>query len=139
MTDRVRTQPCEACPYRRDVPSGVWSADEYLKLPPYDAPTEQQPFEPFGCHATPEFYCHGWAVVGSSRGHDHELLSLRMAAVFGGGQDVEIPEPTVPLFGSGLEAAEHGLRDLQRPKRKARDTQARLMARYGRLRKEPRS
>lgn len=29
---KCRTEPCETCPYRRDVPSGVWSADEYRKL-----------------------------------------------------------------------------------------------------------
>lgn len=135
MSDRVRVQPCEACPYRKDVASGVWVADEYAKLPPYDAPTDRQPFEPFGCHATPEFFCHGWAVVHSRRGHDHELLALRLAA-FGAGHEIAIPEPAVPLFDSGAEAAEHGLRDLRRPKKAARDTQQRLLKRYARLRKK---
>jgi hypothetical protein len=127
VTDRVRTQPCEACPYRRDVPSGIWSAEDYDKLPPYDAPTHEQPVETFACHATPEFYCHGWAVVHSNRGHQHELLSLRLCRVD------DIPEPAVPLFTSGTEAAEHGKRDIKRPKQAARRAVARLQSRYSRL------
>lgn len=27
--DTIRSMPCVACPYRQDVPSGIWSADEY--------------------------------------------------------------------------------------------------------------
>ena len=110
----------------------MWAAEEYLKLPPYDAPTQDQPAVPFLCHATPDFFCHGWAVVGMSHGHDHELLSLRLAQAFGHPQVV--PEPKVPLFGSGLEAAEHGLRAIRRPGKKARALMDKLRERYGRLR-----
>lgn len=127
--ERVRAQPCEACPYRRDVPSGLWSAEEYDKLPPYDAETWEQPFDGFSCHATPEFYCHGWAVVHMSRGHAFELLALRFAHFEG-----DIPTPPVPLFESGAEAAEHGKREIKRPKKRAKQTVQRLMARYPRLR-----
>ena len=28
----VRSQPCSSCPYRKDVPSGVWAHHEYEKL-----------------------------------------------------------------------------------------------------------
>lgn len=128
MADRIRSQPCEACPYRRDVASGVWAASEYDKLPPYDALTWEQPFEGFACHATPEFYCHGWAVVHTSRGHDHDLLALRVAHYEG-----EIPEPPVPLFESGAEAAAHGKRQIKRPSKRARSTVQKLQARYPRL------
>lgn len=128
----VRTQPCEACPYRKDVASGVWAAEEYLKLPPYDAPTGEQPPVPFLCHATTDFYCHGWAVTGMSRGHAYELLAIRLLEMFGRCA-IAIPEPKVPLFESGLAAAEHGLKDINRPKKKARKTQARLVKRYARL------
>ena len=129
----IRAQPCEACPYRRDVPSGMWHADEYLKLPPYDAPTQEQPAAPFLCHATPDFFCHGWAVVGMTRGHAYELLSLRLYEALGGEASM-VPEPKVPLFGSGLEAAEHGLRAIRRPGKKARALMDKLRERYGRLR-----
>lgn len=64
-----------ACPYRKDVPSGVWDASEYDKLPAYDAPTAEQPFAPFACHATPEKLCHGWAVCHSNRGSAFELIA----------------------------------------------------------------
>lgn len=43
-------QPCASCPYRRDVPSGIWAAEEYAKLPAYDADTPFQPPHLFLCH-----------------------------------------------------------------------------------------
>lgn len=127
---RVRTQPCAACPYRKDVASGVWAAEEYDKLPPYDAPTAEQPMAVFKCHATPEFACHGWAVCHTSRGHEYDLLALRLTGIN------EIPPAAVPLFSSGAEAAEHGRRDVARPKKHARQTMEKLKARYPRLRKD---
>lgn len=42
--------PCGSCPYRRDVPSGIWSEEEYDKLPQYDLPTGDQPPNVFLCH-----------------------------------------------------------------------------------------
>lgn len=122
----VRQTPCPQCPYRRDVPSGVWAHEEYEKLRRYDAETPAQPVEGFSCHATPERYCHGWAVVHTSRGHECDLLALR----FGG--DVEIPEPAVPLFASGNEAANHGQRDIAHPSADALDAMTTLR-RYPRL------
>lgn len=35
----ARREPCSACPYRVDVPAGVWAREEYDKLDPYDLPT----------------------------------------------------------------------------------------------------
>lgn len=124
--NQVRRQPCDACPYRRDVPSGVWAAHEYDKLPPYDEPTFAQPLATFGCHATPEFYCHGWAVVHTSRGNEFDLLALRF-------RPANIPPAKVPLFSSGTEAAEHGKRDIAKPKKKAKETMAKLVSKYPRL------
>lgn len=132
MSDTVRSAPCAACPYRRDVPSGVWSVEDYDKLPPYDAPTADQPYEAFGCHATPEHLCHGWAVVHTSRGHAYDLISLRLAAAIGG--EVAIPEPTVPLFASGAEAATHGKADIAEPSEAAIEVVERLTRKYDRLR-----
>lgn len=100
----VRSLPCSVCPYRRDCPQGVWGSEEYDKLRPYDAETWGQPTAGFRCHATPDHYCHGWAVVHMSRGHEFELLALRIRWPDGG-----IPTAgAVSLFGSGGEAAEHG-------------------------------
>lgn len=44
--------PCSSCPYRRDVPSGLWGANEYAKLRDYDNPTWAQPPGIFQCHQT---------------------------------------------------------------------------------------
>ena len=43
-------RPCDSCPYRQDVPSGIWAASEYAKLPAYDAPTCAQSARLFLCH-----------------------------------------------------------------------------------------
>jgi hypothetical protein len=102
----------------------VWVADEYLKLVEYDKPTYEQPVATFQCHATPDWYCHGWAVVHSNRGHEYELLALRF-------RPCEIPQPKVPLFESGAAAAAHGIR---RMTRKSRQAIGRLQARYRHLR-----
>jgi hypothetical protein len=121
--------PCSSCPYRRDVPSGVWAASEYELLRPYDNPTGDQPAAVFACHATPEALCHGWAVVHSNRGHDHELLALRIWPPTG-----DIPEPGVPLYGSGNEAADHGQAEIEAPSDDARATTDRLLRKFPRLR-----
>src|SRR4029450_3919490 len=124
----VRSQPCSACPYRQDAPSGLWAHHEYEKLRDYDMPTPDQPWAYFGWHATPEFYCHGWAVVHMNRGHEYELLSLRIAPFA-----PRIPEPGVPLFGSGNEAADHGQRDIANPAPETGVVVDRLLRKYPRL------
>ncbi|MGS2619304.1 DUF6283 family protein [Micromonospora sp. LZ34] len=73
------TAPCGTCPYRRDVPSGVWDAAEYAKLPAYDQPTARQPGGLFLCHQADGRVCAGWAGC-----HDTDnLLALRLAALQG--------------------------------------------------------
>lgn len=69
-------KPCASCPYRRDVPSGVWHPDEYTKLRRYDEDTSQQPAGLFICHQTDaendaRRVCAGW--VGC---HGDQLLGL---------------------------------------------------------------
>lgn len=112
--------PCPTCPYRQDVPSGVWDESEYAKLPPFDAPTYGQPSRLFLCHTfgrgEDARVCAGWAGC-----HDgDELLALRIALASG-----EITEETadaiidyvspVPLFASGAEAAAHGMAEVYDP------------------------
>lgn len=123
----IRRTPCPACPYRRDCPSGVWSREDYEKLRPYDGETFEQPVQAFSCHATPKWLCHGWAVVHSSRGHEHDLLALRIA------HTAEIPEAAVPLWGSGNEAADHGQAEIDAPGSAAGEAIRKLL-RYPRLR-----
>jgi hypothetical protein len=119
----VRKSPCPSCPYRRDVPSGIWDASEYDKLPVYDLDTGEQAmaraFALFQCHATPEKLCAGWAGC-----HDMSRnLAVRLHARDIDPAVFDYVSP-VPLFTSGAEAAEHGRRDLRNP-----GTAARLKAR----------
>lgn len=130
MTD-IRKESCTACPYRRDVPSGVWAASEYEKLAEYDKPTGDQPAGAFHCHATPEVICHGWAVVHGRQDHAHELLAARLWHI-----DTSTVEEHSPLFSSGAEACEHGKRDIANPSEEAIETVARLQGKYERLRGE---
>lgn len=120
-------RPCGSCPYRRDAPSGLWHRDEYAKLPAYDAPTGYQPAGVFLCHQQDGHMCAGW--IGC---HDpHHLLSLRIAAARHQVDDqamkqaMEYVSP-VPLFASGTEAAEHGLRDIEAPQARADQMRRRL-------------
>jgi hypothetical protein len=119
--------PCGTCPYRRDVPSGVWDASEYAKLPPYDAPTALQPAGLFLCHQGDRRVCAGWAAC-----HDtDELLALRLASATGGMSPDEVVATRnyvspVPLFRSGREAANHGMANIDHPGPRARRATDRL-------------
>ena len=117
-------RPCQSCPYRRDVPSGVWAASEYAKLAAYDRETAAQPAEMFLCHqdapnTAQSRVCAGW--VGC---HGEHLLALRLAGaradltpeVVRAAMDYLSP---VALFESGAAAARHGLQDLDTPSPRA--------------------
>lgn len=113
-------RPCSTCPYRLDLPSGVWDAEEYAKLPLYDGEMAEQALagatRPFDCHHKPhELLCAGW--VGTHGAEN--LLALRILAVRGDAGDLDPAvwshEPAVPLFASGADAAAHGLRDIEAP------------------------
>lgn len=114
-------RPCVSCPYRQDVPAGVWSATEYAKLPLYDAPTYEQPTGLFLCHQHDRDderarVCAGWA--GCHDG-DH-LMALRMAAVSRKitpetAQAIADYVSPVPLFATGEEAARHGMSGIDDP------------------------
>lgn len=115
-------RPCGSCPYRRDTPPGVWSRQEYEKLPPYDEPeTGLQPPAAFFCHQQDGRLCAGWVAV-----HDmDESLGLRMACrqglVTARGAEVALDYTTdVPLYSSGTEAAARGLSDVENPSHEAR-------------------
>jgi hypothetical protein len=106
---RPRESPCRFCPYRKDCPPGVWAPSEYRKLPDYDGTTGEQAeagaFGVFCCHASPDKICAGWCGCHDM---DHNL-AIR---VFHGLVDIDAVRDyhtDVPLFGSGAEAAEHGM------------------------------
>ncbi len=108
--------PCVSCPYRLDVPSGVWTAEEYEKLPQYDEDTSYQPVAVFLCHRKDQRVCAGWAGC-----HDPgELLALRFAGIHPHlpvelAREIAAYESPVPLHPSGSAAADHGLRDVDEP------------------------
>lgn len=123
-------RPCDSCPYRRDVPAGVWADSEYDKLPHYDEPTYAQPPQVFVCHQQDGRVCAGWAGC-----HDGvNLLSLRIA-VLGGALSSADYEATVdyacpvPLFTSGQAAAEHGRAGVEQPDASARRVIAKISRR----------
>lgn len=124
--------PCGSCPYRQDVPSGVWAESEYEKLPQYDGPTETQPIAAFFCHQQDGRLCAGW--VGC---HDMDnSLGLRIASAFGHitpealGKALDYESP-VPLHESGQAAYEHGVANIDDPDEKARRIATRLSNKLG--------
>ena len=121
--------PCGSCPYRRDVPAGIWDASEYEKLRRYDGGTLDQLMQGgtgmFFCHQNDGHLCAGW--VGC---HDLDhLLAVRMNPVAPETFDYVSP---VPLFASGNEAAEHGLGGVDDPGPDALAAIAKLERRRGR-------
>lgn len=127
MTMAPAPRPCGSCPYRRDVPSGIWAEEEYAKLPGYDLATGMQPPSAFHCHQQDGHLCAGWVAT-----HDMEhSLGLRLLAAAGTltEQDIDAVldyETDVPVFASGAEAAKHGLRNLRQPDQRAVRTIKRL-------------
>ncbi|MFI8343928.1 DUF6283 family protein [Streptomyces sp. NPDC085639] len=119
-------RPCESCPYRRDVPAGIWASQEYDKLRHYDADTTDQPPYMFQCHqndadSDSRRVCSGWAGC-----HDSDrLLALRLAVVQGAVDTdtyraVADYRSPVALFTSGSEAADHGQAGIDTPTDDAR-------------------
>lgn len=117
----VARSPCSSCPYRRDVPSGVWGENEYDKLPHYDGETWEQDMSLFMCHQRDGRLCAGWLACHGPG----DLLALRFWA-----DDVDPAvwryRSDVPVFGSGAEAREHGIRDIENPGPEAQDLIDRL-------------
>jgi hypothetical protein len=122
--------PCGSCPYRRDVPSGVWSEDEYEKLREYDRETHEQPPSVFLCHQQDGRLCAGWVAT-----HDMEnCLGFRIACSIEAVEDPDAVidyETSTPLFDSGEEAARHGMEAVQRPGPEARQVIERLNQKPG--------
>lgn len=126
MSARARPRPCPTCPYRLDVASGVWDAEEYAKLPDYDGDTWAQPPAWFGCHGDEGVsVCSGWL------GHQDptELLAVRLG-VASGTLDPSVLDYTtdVELFASGAEAAAHGVAEIEAPGEDAAEAIRKIMA-----------
>lgn len=124
--------PCGSCPYRCDVPSGVWAESEYEKLPLYDAPTGDQPFAAFFCHQQTGALCSGW--VGC---HDMgENIGLRLALATGAITEEQYLEAldyvcSIELWESGQAARDHGVERLDDPDEAALRVADKLTRRLG--------
>lgn len=119
-----RPSPCASCPYRRSVPSGIWSVQEYDKLPAYDGDIPEQLADPqqstrvFTCHQSGEQVCAGWL---GHREHPEDLLAVRLGLTSSHLDPSCLDYTTeVDLFDSGAEAAEHGKQDIDAPGERAR-------------------
>jgi uncharacterized protein DUF6283 len=129
---RPAPAPCRSCPYRRDVPAGIWDVDEYEKLPPYDRETGDQPTGLFMCHSQDGRICAGWCGT-----HDmNHALAVRLACAFGHLDAVDLAavldyESPVPLFASGAEAAAHGLAGIGSPSMDAIRAMDRIRRKHG--------
>ena len=138
MSEKIKppaAAPCASCPYRQDIPSGVWTEHEYRKLVDYDDPTALQPIGVFMCHQQDGRLCAGW--VGC---HDmNHNLAIRFAGMEGVLSQDDFDkaldyETSVPLFSSGAEAAQHGMEEIEDPGPAARKIIDTLVQK--RLRKE---
>lgn len=134
-----RPRPCPTCPYRRDVPPGVWAEEEYAKLERYDGDVpdhvEAGAFGLFHCHTTPEFLCSGW--VGC---HDmNNMLAVRLHWRDLDTGTVQGYVSPVPLFGSGAEAAAHGRSGITGDTRAAQLKALRYAGRRARILNKPRT
>jgi hypothetical protein len=130
----IRKTPCQACPYRIDTPSGVWEAEEYLKLAEYDKPTSEQPPGMFLCHDADRetVVCRGWWDVHSKQTHECDLLAVRLGLAFGHltVADLETPPCDVPMYGSGAEACEAGLAEIDCPSPEAQAMALKIKKRH---------
>ena len=109
-----RKSPCASCPYRTNVPSGIWDESEYEKLARYDGEIfEQRAAAVFMCHQGDGCVCSGWL------GHrpPEDLLAVRLGLMREELDPACLDYSTeVPLFPSGAEAARHGMKDIQTPR-----------------------
>ncbi len=114
VTLHAAPNPCNTCPYRRDVPAGIWAANEYEKLPQYDGDAIDMIGSIFHCHqenATGiDTVCRGWLSVHA------DSVPVRVAVMQGWltpeQRDAEV---NVPLFASGAEACKAGLAGVKTP------------------------
>ena len=81
-------------------------------------------FALFYCHQNDGHLCAGWAACHDS---DH-LLALRMNAVHPSTYGYRSP---VPVFGSGAEAAAHGMSGIENPDERAKAAMAKLIHKRG--------
>jgi hypothetical protein len=108
----------------------VWDASEYAKLPAYDGEIVEQVTAggtaAFYCHQQDGSLCAGWL------GHrdPYDLFAVRIGVANGALDASVIGYLTdVDLFGSGAEAAAHGLADVADPAARAVEAMRKILTR----------
>jgi hypothetical protein len=68
--------PCAKCPYRKDAPLALWSADEFKQL----LATEDDLLgATYGCHNNDGTVCRGWFIDQRERGFPSIALRMTLA------------------------------------------------------------
>lgn len=109
-----RKNPCASCPFRKNVPSGIWDKSEYEKLPAYDGEMhEQTNTAVFMCHQNDDgSACSGWLAHRDPE----DMLAVRLGVMHDQLDPSCLDYTTdVPLFESGAAAARHGMKDIESP------------------------
>jgi len=102
----------------------VWAADEYEKLPRYDVDTAYQPWHVFECHQGDGAICAGWLACHGP----YDLLGVRIGVATGTVHPSVTEFSTdVEVFGSGAEAAAHGVAEIDCPSPEAIDTVSKIL------------
>lgn len=103
MSTWTQHKPCEACPYRKDAPTGIWDAAEFANVQAQD----HQFGNTFGCHlgATrpkEEWQpCVGWLADQKRRGVPNINLRLVLISNKSAGPVFEkVNEDDPNLYGS---------------------------------------
>ena len=111
------------------MPSGIWSQDEYDKLPDYDGEIVDQLLKGalamFMCHQRDGHLCAGWVAAHDAK----HLLAFRMAPMRKEKIDPAIWDykTDVPVFSSGAKARTHGMKDIDEPGPKAQRLMGKLL------------
>lgn len=122
----VPKEPCGSCPYRKDVPAGVWHPEEYTKLSGFTPkdPRSVPAMGTFLCHNHEEkdrVLCRGWTFV------ERESPAVKLLVYLGRVEPDDVCQtPRTPLFETGQEAALHGLSGVKKPTKAARRLQDKI-------------
>jgi hypothetical protein len=91
---KLATKPCEACPYRKDAPKGLWAPQEFLNLVRNDHAMGNA----FGCHLNSareeQDVCVGWLADQKRRG----VPNVRQRLVLSGEMAPASSPPEVARF-----------------------------------------
>lgn len=125
----VLPKACDSCPYRRDVPPGVWAKEEYDKLPLYDCDAPMPALSSFLCHQSHATeiatVCRGWLSV------HRDSVAARISQIKGEllPEDIPTADESNVYYESGAEAAKAGKRGVRRPSKAAKQKVRNLVRR----------